>query len=81
MMSSYVTAVYVNCLSGHVHGSHSVCLLKLGVTRACGGSDLILTDGSNLIGSDAPVPLRPRTFTKEPLGSLLFNPQSTTEEF
>jgi hypothetical protein len=28
----YVTAVYVNCWSWHVHGSHSVCLLKLGVT-------------------------------------------------
>jgi hypothetical protein len=32
MMSSYVNAVYVNCLSCHVHGSHSVCLLKPGVT-------------------------------------------------
>jgi hypothetical protein len=32
MMSSYVTAVYVNCLSWHVHGSHSVCLLKPSVT-------------------------------------------------
>jgi hypothetical protein len=32
MMSSYVTVVYVNCLSWHVHGSHSVCLLKPGVT-------------------------------------------------
>jgi hypothetical protein len=28
----YVTAVYVNCWSWHVHGSHSVCLLKPGVT-------------------------------------------------
>jgi hypothetical protein len=32
MMSSYVTVVYVNCWSWHVHGSHSVCLLKPGVT-------------------------------------------------
>jgi hypothetical protein len=32
MMSNYVTAVYVNCWSWHVHGSHSVCLLKPGVT-------------------------------------------------
>ena len=31
-MSSYVTVVYVNCWSWHVHGSHSVCLLKPGVT-------------------------------------------------
>jgi hypothetical protein len=28
----YVTAVYVNNWSWHVHGSHSVCLLKPGVT-------------------------------------------------
>jgi hypothetical protein len=34
MMSSSVTAVYVNCWSWHVHGSHSVCLLKSGVTPA-----------------------------------------------
>jgi hypothetical protein len=33
MMSSYVTAVYVNCWSWHVHGSHSVCLLKPSVTE------------------------------------------------
>jgi hypothetical protein len=32
MMSSYVTVVYVNCWSWHVHGSHSVCFLKPGVT-------------------------------------------------
>jgi hypothetical protein len=32
MMSSYVTVVYVNCWSWHVHGSHLVCLLKPGVT-------------------------------------------------
>jgi hypothetical protein len=32
MMSSYVTTVYVNCWSWHVHGLHSVCLLKPGVT-------------------------------------------------
>jgi hypothetical protein len=30
----YVTAVYVNCWSWHVHGSHSVCLLKPGVTSS-----------------------------------------------
>jgi hypothetical protein len=30
----YVTAVYVNNWSWHVHGSHSVCLLKPGVTGA-----------------------------------------------
>ena len=29
----YVTAVYVNNWSWHVHGSHSVCLLKPGVTE------------------------------------------------
>jgi hypothetical protein len=28
----YVTAVYVNCWSWHVHGLHSVCLIKPGVT-------------------------------------------------
>jgi hypothetical protein len=32
MMSSYVTVVYMNCWSWYVHGSHSVCLLKPGVT-------------------------------------------------
>jgi hypothetical protein len=32
MMSSYVTTVYMNCWSWQVHGSHSVCLLKPGVT-------------------------------------------------
>jgi hypothetical protein len=32
MMSGYVTVVYVNCWSRHVHSSHSVCLLKPGVT-------------------------------------------------
>jgi hypothetical protein len=36
MMSSYVTDVYVNCWSWHVHGSHSVCLLKPGVTQTDG---------------------------------------------
>jgi hypothetical protein len=30
----YVTSVYVNYWSWHVHGSHSVCLLKPGVTAA-----------------------------------------------
>jgi hypothetical protein len=30
----YVTAVYVNNWSWHVHGSHAVCLLKPGVTDA-----------------------------------------------
>jgi hypothetical protein len=30
MMSSYVTVVYVNCLSWHAHGSHSVYFLKIG---------------------------------------------------
>jgi hypothetical protein len=39
MMSSYVTVVYVNCLSWHVHGSHLVCLLKPGVTIYSRGSD------------------------------------------
>jgi hypothetical protein len=33
LMSSYVTVVYVNCWSWHVYGSHSVCLLKPGVTE------------------------------------------------
>jgi hypothetical protein len=32
MMSNYVIVVYVNCWNWHVHGSHLVCLLKLGVT-------------------------------------------------
>jgi hypothetical protein len=32
MISGYLTVVYVNCWSWHVHGSHSVCLLKSGVT-------------------------------------------------
>jgi hypothetical protein len=30
----YVTVVYVNCWSWHVHGSHSVCLPKPGVTQS-----------------------------------------------
>jgi hypothetical protein len=34
MMSGYITVVYMNCWSWHVHGSHSVCLLKPGVTVA-----------------------------------------------
>jgi hypothetical protein len=33
MMSNYVIVVYVSFLSWHVHGSHSVCLPKPGVTR------------------------------------------------
>jgi hypothetical protein len=32
MMSNYVIVVYVKFWSGHVHGSHLVCLLKSGVT-------------------------------------------------
>jgi hypothetical protein len=32
MMSNYAIAVYVNFWSWHIHGSHSVYLLKLGVT-------------------------------------------------
>jgi hypothetical protein len=32
MMSNYVIVVYVSLRSWHVHGSHSVCLPKLGVT-------------------------------------------------
>jgi hypothetical protein len=32
MMSNYVIAVYVSFLSWHIHGSHSVCLPKSGVT-------------------------------------------------
>jgi hypothetical protein len=32
MISNYVIVVYVNFWSGHVHGSHLVCLLKSGVT-------------------------------------------------
>jgi hypothetical protein len=34
MMSNYVIAVYVSFWSWHVHGSHSIYLLKPGVTRA-----------------------------------------------
>jgi hypothetical protein len=33
MMSNYVITVYVNFSSWHVHGSHSVYLLKPGVTN------------------------------------------------
>jgi hypothetical protein len=33
MMSGFVTTVYVNYLSWHVHGSYSVCLLKMDVTN------------------------------------------------
>jgi hypothetical protein len=33
MMSNYVIAVYVSFWSWHVHGSHSVCLPKPGVTK------------------------------------------------
>jgi hypothetical protein len=32
MMSNYVIVVYMSFWSWHVHGSHSVCLPKLGVT-------------------------------------------------
>jgi hypothetical protein len=32
MMSNYVITMYVSFRSWHVHGSHSVCLLKPGVT-------------------------------------------------
>jgi hypothetical protein len=34
MMSNYVIVVYVSFWSWHVHGSHSVCLPKLGVIEA-----------------------------------------------
>jgi hypothetical protein len=44
MMSNYVIAVYVNLWSFHVHGSHSVCLPKLGVTKAWLGGDLDVDD-------------------------------------
>jgi hypothetical protein len=33
MMSNYVIDVYVSFWSWHVHGSHSVCLPKPGVTQ------------------------------------------------
>jgi hypothetical protein len=46
MMSSYVTVVYVNCWSWHVHGSHTVCLLKPGVTAMRGfGRGLLCARG------------------------------------
>jgi hypothetical protein len=52
MMSSYVNVVYVNCRSWHVHGSHSVCLLKPGVTT--GLSEVLRTrtsvGGPNILG-------------------------------
>jgi hypothetical protein len=43
MMSNYVIVVYVNFLSWHVHGSHSVYLPKPGVIVALLGH--IITDG------------------------------------
>jgi hypothetical protein len=45
----YVTAVYVNCWSWHIHGSYSVCLLKPGVIVV-----YYETDSSSPSGSDAP---------------------------
>jgi hypothetical protein len=36
MMSNYVIVVYVSFWSWHVHGSHSVCLSKPGVTKTEG---------------------------------------------
>jgi hypothetical protein len=47
MMSSYVTAVYVNCWSWHVHSSHSVCLLKPGVTAAQEHTSAGVCDGAS----------------------------------
>jgi hypothetical protein len=46
IMSDYVTAVYVNCRSWHVHGSHLVSLLKPGVTAS----------SSNHVVDQRPVP-------------------------
>jgi hypothetical protein len=50
----YVTAVYVNNWSWHVHGSHSVCLLKPGVTELPlrGGFSWQTKEGSNTQGMD-----------------------------
>jgi hypothetical protein len=38
-MSNYVIAMYVSFSSWHVHGSHSVCLPKPGVTASLVGAD------------------------------------------
>jgi hypothetical protein len=46
MMSGYVTVVYVNCRSWHVHGSHSVCLLKPGVKIFDNGIMMVCGHGS-----------------------------------
>jgi hypothetical protein len=44
MRSSYIIVMYVNFLSWHVHGSHSVFLLKPGVTldRSSEASDHLI---------------------------------------
>jgi hypothetical protein len=44
MMFIYVIAVHVNFLSWHVHGSHSICLPKPGVTKG-GCWDLLHGEG------------------------------------
>jgi hypothetical protein len=50
MMSSYVTVVYVNCWSWHVHGLHSVCLLKPGVTSFFSTGTILETHSAYLQG-------------------------------
>jgi hypothetical protein len=49
MMSGYVTVVYVNYCSWHVHGSPSVCLLKSGVTRTKHFGPCCLNNGNRTV--------------------------------
>jgi hypothetical protein len=50
----YVTDVYVNCWSWHVHGSHSVCLLRPGVTQPHRNSVIMLAGVRNPAGARGP---------------------------
>jgi hypothetical protein len=53
-------------IRSHVNSIFTVDYWSYG-SRAYRGSDLFLTDGSNLIGSEELIPLRPCQFVKEPL--------------
>jgi hypothetical protein len=62
-MSSYVTVVYVNCLSWHVHGSHLVCLLKPGVTTSAAEA----TQTASITQSAEEPTVMPKTHAVEPV--------------
>jgi hypothetical protein len=57
MMSNYVITMYVSFWSWHVHDSHSVCLLKLGVTPILIPVKVVKTDARASVGAVAhPIP-------------------------